>query len=145
MRSIAAFRLSILALSLVVLFVPLAGAQITRAITANIGHSFIIGNTTLPAGKYVFRMLGTQSLTSMIVSSANDATSVEFLVREATDSHVPSHSELIFRRYGNKEFLARIFQVGTKDGVAVEEPSHEEARLKKQGQNAVEHTEEESK
>ena len=144
MRRIAAFRSSIFALSLLVLFAPFAEAQITNEIKANVHHSFIVDNTTLPPGQYVFRMLGTQALTSMLVTSANGDTSVEFLVREATDSHVPKHSELVFRRYEKKEFLAKIFEVGTKDGVAVEELSHEEARLKKQGQKAVEHTEEQS-
>ena len=81
----------------------------------------------------------------MMVSSADGRTSADFLVRDSQDEHTPKHSELVFNRYGNQEFLTHIYEGGTKDGLAVMEASRAEERLKKQGQTATSHTEEQEK
>ncbi len=117
-------------------------AQIINGVKAHVDHSFIIGNTTLPPGEYTFRMMPDTELTVMHVTSENDKTNVEFLVREAIDDHTPSHSELVFRKYGNTEFLNKVFEAGSKTGIEVTETSRQEARLGKQGQHAMPHSEE---
>ena len=66
---------------------------------------------------------------------------MEFLVREARANHTPQHSELVFSRYGNQEFLTRIFEQGSKLGSAVAEAPRAELKLQKKGQHPVEHTE----
>lgn len=81
----------------------------------------------------------------MTVSSADGRTSADFLIRDSQADHTPKHSELVFNRYGNQEFLKHIYEVGTKDGVTVMEASRAEERLKKQGQSATSHTEEQEK
>lgn len=121
---------------------PSMHAQITGNIYATMHHSFIVGNATLPPGKYVFRMMPDSQLQVMIVRNTQNETAAEFLVRRAIDSHVPKHTELVFNKYGDKEFLLDIYQTGEKVGVTVLEPSREESRLQKQGQNPTEHTEE---
>jgi hypothetical protein len=68
----------------------------------------------------------------------------EFLVRTSIDPTVPKHSELVFNRYENKEFLSKIYEGGSRTGVAVEEPSRQELRLQKQNQQPTEHTESQS-
>jgi hypothetical protein len=128
--------------SILLVGAPQLNAQITNAIIAHIHHNFIIGNTTLPPGEYTFRMMQGSDLQLMTATSQNDKTSVEFLVREAIDDHTPNHSELTFRKYGSAEFLSRIFESGSKSGVSVDETSHQETRLKKQGQSGTEHSEE---
>ena len=133
---------SFAALLLSTLIVPSAKAQITNPIEATITHSFIVGNATLPPGTYVFRMMQGTDLEVMTVRNKAGDTGAEFLVRASIDSKTPQHSELIFNRYGDKEFLYKIFERGSKDGVAVIEPSREESRLLKQGQTPVEHSEE---
>ncbi|MGA8044460.1 MAG: hypothetical protein WCA37_16820 [Terracidiphilus sp.] len=120
-------------------------AQITNPIAANIHHSFIVGNTTLPPGHYTFRMIPQTEHAAMIVTSADGGTATEFLVRDSLADHTPKHTELVFNRYGNKELLTHIYEVGTKSGVAVMEASRAEERLKKQGQSATSHTEEQKK
>jgi len=119
-------------------------AQIVGQIGADIHHRFTIGEATLPPGKYVFHMTAHRSLSVMTVTSANGKTSHEFIVRESVDSHVPHHDELVFDRYGQNEFLTHIYQRGEKVGVTVGEPSREEAQMQKQGETAVEHTEEQT-
>jgi hypothetical protein len=120
----------------------LANGQITNAIEAHIDHSFIIGNTTLPPGDYTFRMLQDSDLSAMAATSKNDKVNVNFLVRESILDHTPRNSELVFRKYGNTEFLSKVFESGSKSGVELTETSRQEARFVKQGQHGVEHTEE---
>jgi hypothetical protein len=117
-------------------------AQITDAVQAHVDHNFIIGNTTLPPGDYTFRITQNSDLSVMTAISANDKTSVEFIVREAIADHNPRHSELVFRKYGNTEFLSKIFEKGSKIGVEVTESNREEARVAKHGLHGMEHSEE---
>jgi hypothetical protein len=136
------FTPALLGAGFIALNAPLLNAQITNQIRAKIDHSFVIGNTTLPPGEYTFRMQQDSNLSLMNVSSDNDKTSIDFLVRQAIDDHRPNHSELVFRKYGNTEFLSKIFETGSKNGAEVTETSREEARFAKQGKQASEHTEE---
>ena len=127
---------------LLVLSTPSLNAQITNAIQAHIDHPFVIGNTTLPPGEYTFRMMQGSELSVMTATSENDKTSVEFIVRAAIDDHTPAHTELTFRKYGNTEFLNKIFESGSKTGAEVTETGREESRLVKEGQQPTLHTEE---
>lgn len=141
-KRVKLFAIPIVSLFLAAGTAPLLHAQITTQIKAHVSHPFIVGNTTLPPGEYTFRMLQGSDLTAMTATNDNDQTSVEFLVRESIDPNTPKHTELVFNRYGHKEFLTKIYQADTKAGVAVMEPSREELRLQKQGQHPVEHAEE---
>ena len=97
-------------------------AQIMDAIQAHVDHSFVIGDKTLPPGEYTFRMTTDPDQSLMIATSQNGTNVAQFLVRQSIDDHRPSHSELVFRKYGNTDFLSKIFEVGSKEGVAVTEP-----------------------
>ena len=125
----------------VVCIARLSSAQITDEIRANIPHAFIVANTTLPPGEYDFRMMSDSDLSIMTVTSADGKHSVEFAIRDAQANHTPQHSELIFNRYGNKEFLSRIFQQGNNLGSAVADVAREELRMQNKGQHATEHAE----
>jgi hypothetical protein len=127
---------------LLALSTPCLNAQITNAIQAHIDHAFVIGNTTLPPGEYTFRMMQNSELSIMSATSENDKTNVDFIVREAIDNHTPAHTELTFRKYGNTEFLNKIFENGSKIGAEVTETSREESHLVKDGQQPTLHTEE---
>ena len=102
----------------------------------------MIGDKTLPPGEYTFRMTTDPDQSLMIVSNQNGTNVAEFLVRQTIDDHRPSHSELVFHKYGNAEFLSKVFQAGSKNGLAVTETCKQEARLMSQGQHAFEHSEE---
>jgi hypothetical protein len=117
-------------------------AQIAHIIQAHIDHSFVIGNTTLPPGDYTFQMMQNTDLQVMTATSANDRTSVSFVVGTAIDDHMPRHSELVFRKYGDTEFLDKIFESGSKAGVQVTEPSRDEKRFVQQGLHPMERNEE---
>jgi len=121
---------------------PRLNAQITNDIRARIDHNFIIGNTTLPPGEYTFHLLQDSELSAMTATNDNEKLSVEFVVRAAIDTHTPAHSELVFRKYGNTEFLSKIFEHGSKAGVEVTETNREEVSLAKHMQHPTEHIEE---
>ncbi|HTW67228.1 MAG TPA: hypothetical protein VME17_21560 [Bryobacteraceae bacterium] len=130
------------------LFFLIAGAawlnaQITNAIQAHIHHSFIIGDKTLPPGDYTFRIESNSDLTAMTARNQQGDVVAQFMVRQSMDNHRPRHSELVFRRYGNAEFLSKIYESGSRNGVAVTETGKEERQLVSAGQHGIEHTEEE--
>ncbi len=116
-------------------------AQITNPIRAHLDHSFVIGNTTLPPGDYTFRMIEDTDLSEMTVANQNKTISEDFIVRKTIADHMPAHSELSFRKYGNTEFLDKIFESGTKTGAEVAETSRQESRMVKHGQSTAMHTE----
>ena len=117
-------------------------AQITNQIHAHIAHSFMIGDKTLPPGNYTFRIEGNSDLGVMTARNQHGDVVAQFNVRQSIDNHRPRHSELVFKRYGNTEFLSKVYEGGSRNGVSVTETGKEEARLVSQGQHAIEHTEE---
>jgi hypothetical protein len=121
---------------------PWLNAQITNPIRARIDHSFMIGDKTLPPGDYTFRIMDNSDLSIMTVSNENGKVAASFGVREAIADPRPSHSEIVFRKYGDAEFLSKVFEGGSKTGVAVTESSNQEQRFLNQGQHAMEHSEE---
>ncbi len=120
---------------------PWLNAQIMDPIHAHVDHSFVIGDQTLPPGEYTFRVSTNPDDSLISAVSENGNVSALFLVRQSIDNHIPNHSELVFRKYGNTEFLSKIFEEGSEDGAAVMERSKQEARLIDQGQHALEHSE----
>jgi len=117
-------------------------AQITNPIQAHINHTFVIGDKVLPPGDYTFRMEQNSNLELMRVENQRGDNVAQFEVRETTADHRPRHSELVFRKYGDTEFLRKIFEGGSKTGSELTETSKQEARMVSQGQHALEHTEE---
>lgn len=118
-------------------------AQITVPVRAHIAHSFMIGDRMLPPGDYTFRVESNTNQGAMEVQNKEGENVAQFNVRQSIDNRRPKHSEIVFKRYGNTEFLSKVYESGSKHGVAVTETSKEEARLMKQGQHGMEHTEEE--
>src|SRR6266478_5109509 len=96
-----------------------AHAQIVGDLEVNIPFQFHAGNAKLPAGKYVIRMLDDSNLTIMEISSADGSTSALFEVQEAETNATPAKSELIFNKYGNRYFLAKLFYEGNPSGSQV--------------------------
>lgn len=141
MRKITAFVIAEVAGSLLLVAPAIGRAQIVGQVDAVIHHKFIVGNATLPPGHYIFRMTPDTDQSVMMATRADGEAGAEFLVRDSTDSRTPHRTELVFNRYGNEEILTHVYERGDKDGVAVVEPSHEQARLEKQGKTPFVHSE----
>jgi hypothetical protein len=115
-----------------------AHAQIVGDLEVDIPFQFHAGNAKLPAGKYRIRMLDNSDLTVMEISSADDSTSALFQVQEVEVSSQPAKSELIFNKYGDRYFLARLFDEGNPSGSQVVESKYEK-RISGQAATAQEH------
>ncbi len=81
-----------------------AHAQIIGDLEVNIPFQFHVGNTKLPAGKYA---------------------SALFEVQQAEANSTPAKSELIFNKYGNRYFLAKLFDEGNPSGSEVAKSRYE--------------------
>jgi len=102
-----------------------AHAQIIGDLEVNIPFQFHAGNTKLPAGKYRIHMLDDSDLTVMEISSADGSTTALFEVQDAEANAAPAKSELIFNKYGNRYFLAKLFDEGNPSGSQVVESRYE--------------------
>jgi len=115
-----------------------AHAQIIGNLEVNIPFQFHAGNAKLPAGKYIIHMLDNSDLTVMEISSADGSTSALFEVQDAEANSTPAKSELIFNKYGNRYFLAKLFDEGNPSGSELSKSSYEK-RIKQATTEAQAH------
>jgi hypothetical protein len=102
-----------------------AQAQLSADIEANISFPFYAGSTKLPPGKYFIHPLDNSDLTVMEISSADGSTSALFEVRASEANAAAGKGELIFNKYGNRYFLAKLFDEDNADGGQVIESRYE--------------------
>jgi len=108
-----------------------AQAQIIGNLEADVPFQFHVGNTALPAGRYMIHELEGSDLTVMQISSADGKLSALFDVESAQAKTTPEKSELIFNKYGDSYFLSELFDEGNVDGSKLM-TSREEKRASKE-------------
>jgi hypothetical protein len=112
-----------------------ASAMATR-VNAHIPFAFVVENTNLPAGDYTIEPLGIDTPSVLLIRSADDKVSVEFLTNAVTPEKPPSSAELVFDRYGKKEFLKQVLVPGDQSAaIAI---SASERRAEKTAMKAAE-------
>src|SRR5437667_6405508 len=85
--------------------VPAARAE--ERIVAKVPFTFIVGDTRLPAGDYVVKEMSEGSGVFAIESA--DGRQTVFALTIASSSDTPAaHTELIFEKFSNQYFLARV-------------------------------------
>jgi hypothetical protein len=102
-----------------------AHAQIVGNLEVDIPFQFHAGNAKLPPGKYTIHLLENTDLTVMEIISVDNSTSALFEVGRTQASSAPAKSELIFNKYGNRYFLAKVFDEGNPAGSRVLESRYE--------------------
>jgi len=127
--------LSVFALTI---FAGKAHAQIVGDLDVDIPFQFHAGNARLPAGKYRIHVLDGSDLTVMEITSADGSTSALFEIQDAEANATPAKSELIFNKYGNRYFLAKLFDEGNPSGSQVLK-SRYEAKVGQAALEAQEH------
>ena len=115
-----------------------AQAQIIGDLEVNIPFQFHVGSSKLPAGKYIIHMLDDSDLTVMEISTPDGSTTALFNVQSAEAKSAPAKSELIFNKYGNRYFLAELFDQENRSGSKVVESRYEK-RIDKATLEAQEH------
>lgn len=100
-----------------------ANAQIESDATleVNIPHSFIIRNTTLPAGRYMIKVADDYSNLNLLeIRSIKGHKSVVFDTEPVQLPREARHSELMFDKIGDNYFLSRVFLRGDESGNQLE-------------------------
>jgi hypothetical protein len=98
------------------IFAGKARAQIVADLDAYIPFQFHVGNAELAAGKYRIHVLDDAGLRVMEITAADGSSSTLFQVQESDAKSAPGQSELIFNKYGNEYFLAKLFDEGDPSG-----------------------------
>ena len=102
-----------------------AQAQLVGDLVVNIPFQFHAGNAKLPAGEYRIHVLDDSNPTVMEITSSDGSTSALFQVRDTGVNATPGKDELVFNKYGNRYFLAKLFQEGSDRGSQVIESNYE--------------------
>jgi hypothetical protein len=102
-----------------------AQAQVTDDLQVTIPFQFHAGNAKLPAGDYRVHVMDDSGLAIMEISSVDASASAIFQVRETDAKTTPDQSELIFNKYGDRYFLADVFEAGESSGSQVLESQYE--------------------
>lgn len=110
-------------------------AQVTFDLNADIPFPFIIGNQTLPSGKYTIHSLDEQNVMELKGESGSP---VVFVFNRTEAKSAPAQSELIFNKYGDQEFLSTISMAGANGGAQLE-TSKAEKELLSHGQKPHTH------
>jgi len=98
------------------IFAGKASAQINVGLDAEIPFQFHVGTRELPAGKYRIHVLDEANLRVMEITSTDGSSSVLFQVEESDAKSTPTQSELIFNKYGDNYFLAKLYDEGNPSG-----------------------------
>lgn len=120
-----ALFLCIAVLSALTMYPSKAQAQVVGYLEVNIPFQFHVGDAKLPAGEYWVHVLDNSDLTVMEISSVDGSASALFQV-ESTDANIaPANNELVFNKYGNRYFLAKLFDEANPSGSQVVESRYE--------------------
>ena len=94
-------------------------AQISSGTTleVNIPHSFIVRDTTLPAGKYTVRVADDYAnLNVLEIRSVDRPTAVLFDTESVQLNGPAPNTELVFDKIGDNYFLSRVLLSGDESG-----------------------------
>ena len=93
--------------------------------SVKIPFQFSANKTTLPAGEYSLRCLDPEVGLLHISSSDGKATATVLMI--SVEGKAQDHGRLVFRRYGNRYFLAQAWTAGTRTGLELPKSRAERA------------------
>jgi hypothetical protein len=108
-------------------------------IEADVPHSFVVRDTTLPAGKYTLRRLDNVEPQVIEIRSANGRTAVVFEAESAQANQIPRNAELVFDKIGDQYFLWQIWSSDSDLGYQLPKTKAQE-RLEGDGMKAEHHS-----
>ena len=87
------------------------------AIEVNVPHSFIVRDTTLPAGRYVVKVANDFNDLNLLEIRSVDRHMVVLFDTESVQLNGPAQkTELLFDKIGDNYFLSRVFLAGDDSG-----------------------------
>ena len=100
---------------LAVLGAPQLWAQFGPQLKADIPFEFHAGNAMLPAGPYTLGQEG--NIRHVLLLRSGEGKAAAFLLTNSADTgQVPDQSKLVFRKYGDRYFLAQVWASGQRLG-----------------------------
>lgn len=133
---------------LLMLSLLIAGGSVTAraqaligdtALQANVPHSFIVRDKTLPAGRYTVKRVSDTQPNVLEIRSDNGRNVVTFEAETAEASQIPSKAELVFNQVGDQYFLSKIWTSESSFGYQLPKTKAEE-RLEGSGIKAEHHS-----
>ena len=101
-----------------------AAAQGSLNLSADIPFEFVVGNTTLPAGKYT---VDNRPHPTMVLVQSEDARNTAIVLTNAVQSKgTLEEGKLVFNRYGDRYFLSQVWKPGNNTGFQI--PKHRRER-----------------
>jgi hypothetical protein len=113
-------------------------AQISGDIEADIPFPFVVADTTFSPGSYVVHPLGGDD-PAMEIRRVGGHESAVVLITRSVGGSIAAKTELLFHRFGDQEFLAKIFVEGNEEKAEIER-SRTESALRKEGRKAQLHS-----
>jgi hypothetical protein len=108
-----------------------ASAQIVNGLNFTTTFAFYAGNAKFPAGTYTVRASNFGDTTLLIENSAGTHSAfIDFMPTETEAGHAAS--DVTFKKYGNVDFLNRIWVAGQQFGMQLE-PTKTEKKLAEAG------------
>ena len=101
-------------------------AQSSNKVVADIPFEFSVGYKTMPAGEYAVRTV-TSSGNALMIQSADGKLAAVRLSDETERAKNNSHARLVFHRYGQRYFLAEVWNGIDKTGRQLLKSSEESA------------------
>jgi len=102
-----------------------ASAQITTQLSFKMTRSFVVGDTTLPAGSYVIRAVSGTDQSVVEVTSTNSEIGVMVAVDLIQPDAAQAGSQLVFNKYQKVLALSQIFPGAGNQGYQLV-PGHPE-------------------
>jgi len=138
MRKQIVLTLTVLALLASTTLTPVH-AGLSRSVVANIPFDFTIGKKLLPAGKYSVSQVFQSSDRALSIRNENGKGNAMFLVNSAYSVKAASadKSKLVFRRYGERYYLAQIWRAGDAIGHQVPISHSERVTVRQLASNAT--------
>ena len=97
-----------------------ANAQISSGVTiqASIPFAFVVGDTTLPAGKYDIRVVDGDTLNVLELQSVKGGISVmvDTVDAQTNRDQILNRGDLVFDKIGDKYFLSQVWMAGSASG-----------------------------
>jgi len=104
----------VLGLILVLSAVP-GHADDTKKIKVTIPFDFVVGSKQLKAGDYVVQSWGNSGDGALLFRSEDGgAQQIVFVV--PVENNTGNHERLVFHRYGDEQFVARVWFMGDEEG-----------------------------
>ena len=87
-------------------------AQSSTGIRANVPFDFIVGDQTFKAGKITVRRTLVSGNEPLMISSSDYRTRTSQLTRNLQSTSRSDSAKLVFRRYGDRYYLAQVWTSG---------------------------------